>query len=360
MDRIRVGIIGTGYTVGIAGMHVTGYLSRKDECELVALYDTVPGRAARWALEKKLENVTICQSADELLGMVDAVSLCVPNSEHIPLLMKAFAADRHVLCEKPISVDAATAEAALRAEPRGKVHMIGFSYRGIPALRYMKRLLDEGRIGRVYTYRETLGGNRIANPDVKLEWRMRRDTSGSGALADFGCHMIDLCDWLLHETQGPIVQACGMVARSIPTRADIETGEMKPVTNDDSASFTLRLENARAGFLCGQQARRGPPYAGDLRRGRHAPVPGRQAQRGGTVAKAHRRRLRPEGPGGKPAGSAGTGDRTVAERRICGVPACIREGRKPERSLERGAYIQSIVDQTDEACRNGGWIDVKA
>ncbi len=360
MDRIRVGIIGTGYTVGIAGMHVTGYLSRKDECELVALYDAVPGRAAQWAREKKLENVTICQSADELLGMVDAVSLCVPNSEHIPLLMKAFAADRHVLCEKPISVDAATAEAALRAEPRGRVHMIGFSYRGIPALRYMKRLLDEGRIGRVYTYRETLGGNRIANPDVKLEWRMRRETSGSGALADFGCHMVDLCDWLLRETQGPIVQACGMVARSIPTRADIETGEMKPVTNDDSASFTLRLESgALASFVASRLgvARHTLEIYGEggmllFRDDRPNEVEQWLKLMGGGYDPKDRVESLPVPPG------LVTVPWQNAE--FAEFLACIREGRRPERSLERGAYIQSIVDRTDEACRNGGWIDVKA
>ena len=54
MEKIRVGIVGTGYTVGIAGNHAKGYLQNPG-CVLTAVYDIVPGRAAQWAKEKNLE-----------------------------------------------------------------------------------------------------------------------------------------------------------------------------------------------------------------------------------------------------------------------------------------------------------------
>lgn len=360
MNKIRVGIIGTGYTVGIAAMHVTGYQHMKDDCALVALYDIEQGRAAQWAQEKKLTDVVICSSVDELLDMVDAVSLCVPNDQHVPLLLKAFEKGKHVLCEKPISVNADTAQAALDAEPQDKIHMLGFSYRGIPALRYMKQVIDEGKLGRVFTYRETLGGNRIANPDVKLEWRMREDTSGTGALADFGCHMIDLCDWLLHKTQGSICEACGMYGRSITERADIRSGKLKPVTNDDSASFSLRLQNGTiASFV-----------ASRLGVARHTlEIYGE----GGMML------FRDDRPNEveqwfKPL-NAGYDFSTKAE--IIQVPdsfitapwqnaefeefiAAIRFNHKPDRSLARGLYIQKIVDAVAGACEAGSTVEINA
>lgn len=77
MEKIRVGIVGTGYTVGIADNHAKGYLQNPG-CVLTAVYDIVPGRAAQWAKEKNLE-VEICSDYDELLEKVDAVSICLPT-----------------------------------------------------------------------------------------------------------------------------------------------------------------------------------------------------------------------------------------------------------------------------------------
>ena len=65
MEKIKVGIVGTGYTVGMADAHVKGYQYCKEDCELTALYDIVPGRSREWAGEKGLD-VKICDSFDEL------------------------------------------------------------------------------------------------------------------------------------------------------------------------------------------------------------------------------------------------------------------------------------------------------
>ncbi len=350
LEKLRVGIVGTGYTVGIANMHVTGYQSLPEECTITALYDIEEGRAAKWAQEKGL-SVQICTSYEELLGMVDVVSLCVPNNQHIPLLLKAYEAGKHVLCEKPISVNAETALCALEKEPDDRIHQIGFSYRGIPALRYMKQLIDEGRLGKVYTYRETLGGCRIANPQVKLEWRMRKDTSGTGALADFGCHMIDLCDWLLRPTQGKIVEVNGMTGRSVPERQDIRTGEMKPVTNDDHAAFALRLESGTiASFLASR--------LGVIRH--TVEIYGEGGMMLFRDDRPNELELWFKEPSG---GYQGKAEIVQVPENLVTIPwtnaefrdfiHCIRTGEKPERSIERGIFVQSIVDAAEKACNSG-------
>lgn len=135
MEKIKVGIVGTGYTVGMADAHVKGYQYCKEDCELTALYDIVPGRSREWAGEKGLD-VKICETFDELLDSVEAVSIVTPNYAHVPLVIRALEKGKHVLCEKPLSISSdACMEAVSYGKCTDRVKMIGFSYRGIPAVR---------------------------------------------------------------------------------------------------------------------------------------------------------------------------------------------------------------------------------
>lgn len=356
MEKIKVGIAGTGYTVGIANNHVNGYKACSDECELVALYDIVPGRAAQWASEKGLD-VKICQTFDELLDQVDAVSICTPNYAHVPLVIRALEKSKHVLCEKPLSTDAQNCEEALRyAKSTDRITMIGFSYRGIPAVRWMKQQIDEGKLGHIHTWRETLGGCRIANPDVKLEWRMQKDLSGTGALADFGCHMLDLCDWTLHTVSGNICQVQGMTACTIPERDQIFESNRGLVTNDDSAAFNIRFENGTlASFV-----------ASRLGVARHTiEVYGE----GGMML------FRDDRPNEvevwfKPldGGYSGKAEIVQVPQEMVVEPwfnaeikeflQCIRTGKRPERNFARAMYIQQVLDAILESSKTSRTVEL--
>lgn len=245
MNKVKVGIIGTGFTIGIAKQHVTAYQAN-ERVELTAFYDIVPGRAAEWAQKHKIEGVAICESLEELFEKVDAVSVCTPNYTHIELTIKAIEAGKHVICEKPYAM---SYEDGLKAVEFSKKHPgivagIGFNYREIPAVLYMKKLIDEGKIGTVYTVKQEVGGSRIADPTaVKLEWRMQEALSGAGALADFGCHMLDMADYLLADTQGKINEVTAMVSTFIKERDHVDEQGKGPVTNDDCAVFTAKMES---------------------------------------------------------------------------------------------------------------------
>jgi len=244
MKKVKVGIAGTGYTIGIAKAHVNAYMANEN-AQLVALYDIIPGRAKEWAEKMNLKDVTICNSYEELLELVDAVSICTPNNTHADLSIQALKAGKHVLCEKPISDTVEGAQrmvACAEAHPE-LVNMIGFCYRGIPAVAYMKHLIDEGKIGKIFGCTHQLGGGRIADPEgVLLEWRMQKDLSGTGALADFGSHMLDLTDYLLRDTEGEIKEVTALLTTSIKER-NLIGGEGKgPVTNDDTAAFAVKME----------------------------------------------------------------------------------------------------------------------
>lgn len=355
--KIKVGIVGTGYTVGIAGNHVQGYLSCAQDCELVAMYDIVPGRAAQWAKEKEL-NVMICDSYDQLLDQVDAVSICTPNYAHVPMAIRALEKGKHVLCEKPLSTEEESCAQAVRyAKSTDRVKMIGFSYRGIPAVRWMREYIESGKFGTVFTWRETLGGCRIANPDVKLEWRMQQDLSGSGALADFGCHMIDLCDWTLQKVCGDIQAVQGFTNCAIPQREQIFQQGRGAVTNDDSAVFNMQFESgALASFVASR--------LGVLRHTIEVYGEGGMMlfrdDRPGEIE------LWPKEKNGSYSGKPElfqVPEELVTEpwfnAEIAEFIACIKTGKQPQRSFERALYVQRILDKITQSAQTGHTVEMK-
>ena len=149
---VRVGIVGVGNTIGIAGNHIDGYL-RVPEAKITAVYDIIRERAAGYIEKFGLEGAKACESYEELLDLVDAVSICTPNASHIELTVQALKAGKHVLCEKPFGVDALECQKALNyAEMSGRVCMIGLCYRGIPGYMYLKKLIDDGSLGRSFIF----------------------------------------------------------------------------------------------------------------------------------------------------------------------------------------------------------------
>lgn len=102
MEQIRVGIIGTGFTIGIAKSHYDAY-QKCDKTTVTAFYDILPGRSQAFIEKHKIEGVKACETLEEFFSMVDAVSLCIPNCFHADMAVKVMEAGKHVLVEKPFS-----------------------------------------------------------------------------------------------------------------------------------------------------------------------------------------------------------------------------------------------------------------
>ena len=238
---VRIGIIGSGSTIGIAQNHIKAYQCCEDAV-ITAVYDIADGHARSYIEKLEMKDAKACSSLEELFSLCDAVSICTPNVTHVELSVTALKAGKHVLCEKPFAPVPEDCDQAIKcAEETGKVAMIGLCYRDIPGFVYMKQLLDEGVMGRIFFVREEQGGDRIADPEVKLEWRMQKELSGPGALADFGSHMMDICDYLLRDICGPICDITAMQDTCIKEREIIgKPGEMGTVTNDDVACWICR------------------------------------------------------------------------------------------------------------------------
>lgn len=240
---VRIGIIGCGSLIGIARNHIAAYQRCKD-AQITACYDLIEGRAEGYIEKLALTDARACGSLEELFSLCDAVSICTPNCTHADLVVAALKAGKHVLCEKPFAPTVEECSQAIRyARLSGRVAMIGLCYRDIPGLVYMKQLIDEGKMGRIFFVRQEQGGDRFANPKVQLEWRTQADLSGPGALADFGSHMMDICDYLLRDSCGPIAEISCMQSTCIKEReVPGKPGRMGRVTNDDVACWICRTE----------------------------------------------------------------------------------------------------------------------
>ncbi|BCL24078.1 Gfo/Idh/MocA family protein [Streptomyces tuirus] len=183
---------------------------------------------------------------------VDLVDICTPGDSHAEIALAALAAGKHVLCEKPLanSVEEATsmALAAEEAHARGQVAMVGFNYRRVPATAQARRMVAQGRLGRLRHVRVTYLQDWLVDPQFPLTWRLRREQAGSGSLGDLGAHIVDLAQYLVGEPLAGVSALTETFVRErpLPTGATsglsaVTSAGTGQVTVDDAALFTARF-----------------------------------------------------------------------------------------------------------------------
>jgi predicted dehydrogenase len=182
---LRIGIIGAG---GAAlGIHIPGF-RLCPEVEIAAVCDPDPKAA------EKTGAPSVTTSYHDLLARNDipAVVNATPNYLHHEITLEAIARGKHILCEKPLSLDLARATEMLRAaEAAGVIHMTAFTYRYTPALQYMLHLVSSGELGAIRAVRAAY---QMALSGHLLGWRSTKAQAGSGVLADIGSHLIHMVE----------------------------------------------------------------------------------------------------------------------------------------------------------------------
>jgi predicted dehydrogenase len=255
---IRVGLIGAG---SIARAHAIAYASARTYCgpgvppvRLVRLADVDEALAKAAAARLGFEAWTTDWEAVVAGPDVDLVSIATPNVLHAPMAIAAAAAGKHVLCEKPLAATAAEGERMYRAAAAaGVVHAVNFNYRKVPAVRFIARLLREGRIGEVRQFRGVFlqdWGNEARLP---RSWKFARAGAGAGALAGVGSHVIDLARHLVGELERVAATTATWIAeRPVATTSrafEAVGGETPtaPVDVDDSAYVLGRFAGGAIG-----------------------------------------------------------------------------------------------------------------
>ena len=189
--KVRVGIIGTGW---IAEAHLVSYLKQPD-VEIVAGADLVEGKAEAFFKNFNMD-VKCYRSHKEMLDdeslQLDAVSICTYNRTHAECAIYALKKGVNVLLEKPMCVTLEEAVEIIKAEKEsGKVLSIGFQPRMDANMKMIKKIVESGKLGKVY-YIQTGGGRRRGIPTPFGTTFIEDKTAGIGALGDIGCYSLDM------------------------------------------------------------------------------------------------------------------------------------------------------------------------
>jgi predicted dehydrogenase len=190
-SKLRVGVIG----LGMGRAHVDGY-KQHPQCEVVALADTDRQRLAEIADAHKVGGRY--RDAEEMLAKenLDVVSVVTPNKFHKPLTLAALKAGCHVLCEKPMAMNAAEGREMVKAAQKaGKRLMINFSYRFNEQSWALKKEVERGTLGDIY-FARTQWLRRRGLPGFG-GWFGQKELAGGGPLIDLGVHRLDLALWLM-------------------------------------------------------------------------------------------------------------------------------------------------------------------
>lgn len=192
-DTIRVGFIGSG---GIAGTHIK-FLKMVKGVEIIALSDTSQAAMDARIKEHQLQDAKTFTDYKQMLKMkaIDAVSVCTPNFLHYRPTVDALRAGKHVMVEKPMAMSAREAKAMCDAAKKAKkVLSIGFQQRFVPGTSFLRRAVEEGKLGDiVYVRAQALRRRGIPS------WGVfgRKDLQGGGPLIDIGVHIIEVSHYLM-------------------------------------------------------------------------------------------------------------------------------------------------------------------
>jgi predicted dehydrogenase len=194
MKKLRVGVIGTG-GIGV-GAHLTGYEKLADKVEIVAICDIDEAKLTR--ASKRFGVSQTFTDYNEMLQLkdLDAVDVCTPNYMHNPISIAALRAGKHVLCEKPLALNAAQAEEMVEeGKKSGKLFMVGVNNRYRDESQKLKKMINRGELGQIYAART--GWVRRRGVPFWGDWFMEKAKAGGGPLIDIGVHMLDLTRWLM-------------------------------------------------------------------------------------------------------------------------------------------------------------------
>ncbi len=254
---VRVGIIGTGF---MGKAHSNAWLKvnkfftpgatavMKTACDVAE--EPLKAFAANWGWEQTCTDWRkLVESKD-----IDLVDICTPNNTHAEIATAAAKAGKHILCEKPLAMSVAECEGMVKAVKKAGVqNLVSFSYRRVPAVALAKRIVEEGRLGRIFHVRAVYLQDWIIDPEFPLVWRLKKEIAGSGAHGDLNAHIIDMSRWLV----GEIKSLVGMTETFIKERpelaeagAGLSAAKAKgkgEVTVDDATLFLARFENGAVG-----------------------------------------------------------------------------------------------------------------
>jgi predicted dehydrogenase len=234
MKPLGIAIVGCG---GITLQNHLPGIALCAETKVVALCDNNPVTLERASRDTGI--TTTSTNYEEIVQRDDvhAVIIATPNVAHAPIALAAIAAGKHVLSEKPLAMNYADAKKMAETADAANVrHMTAFTYRFVPAMRYLGHLIKEGDLGVPYHYRSC----RLQDWGTRnLGWRQVKKLAGTGELGDMLSHRIDFAQHLV----GPMKR---LVAQ---TKILVHEREGHPSDLDDWVAILAEFHSGATGVL---------------------------------------------------------------------------------------------------------------
>lgn len=256
MQEVNVGLVGYKF---MGKAHSNAYMTVDKFFDLSAkpVMKAVCGRnaeavaefAERWGWESHETDWQALVARDD----IHLVDVGTPGSLHAPIGIAAAKVGKHVYCEKPLANSLDECRQMLDAvRTAGVKHMVNFNYRRCPAVSLAKKMIDAGDIGELRHIRCTYLQDWLVDPSFPMNWRMRKETAGSGAHGDLGAHIVDLARFLVGEFSEVVGQQKTFIterpAEGTSDGITATAGEgTEEVTVDDCSMFLARFAGGALG-----------------------------------------------------------------------------------------------------------------
>lgn len=234
MSTLNIAIIGTG------GISLQNHLPGLALCKDVKVNALCDANAQTLETARQQTGAEIASTDwKEIVTRDDvhAIIIATPNFLHPDIAITAARAGKHILCEKPLALNAEdAARMAAEADQAGVRHMTAFTYRFVPAMRYLHHLVAQGDLGQPYHYRSC----RLQDWGTRnLGWRQQKSLAGTGELGDMLSHRIDFA----HHLVGPMKRIVANVGNLTPVRGGA------PNDTDDWVAILAEFTNGASGVL---------------------------------------------------------------------------------------------------------------
>jgi myo-inositol 2-dehydrogenase/D-chiro-inositol 1-dehydrogenase len=194
MQKIKVAILGAGF---ISDIHLESYHRFVPDAEIVAVYTRSGDKAKEFAKKHG-----ISQWYDDLDRIItesgcDVVDICLPNFLHAKATLKAAAAGKHIIIEKPLAVTLEEADTMIEACKKAGVKlMYAEELCFAPKYERVRQMVNEGAIGEIYMLKQS---EKHSGPHS--DWFYDPERAGGGVLMDMGCHAIAWFRWMLKNAK---------------------------------------------------------------------------------------------------------------------------------------------------------------
>ena len=237
MEKTKVAILGTGF---IGHIHMESYTRFIPEAEVVAVYSNVLDEARAFALSHKVPQYY--DSIDDLLAKsgAEVIDIGLPNFLHHEACMKAAAANKHIIIEKPLAITLEEADEMIDAcKKRGLLLMYAEQLCFAPKYERVRTLVEHGAVGNVYMLKQS---EKHSGPHSA--WFYKKETAGGGVLMDMGCHALGWFRWM--NKRNPVKSVY----------ADVKT-VMHDTECDDNTLVIVEFENGVSALAEDSWARHG-------------------------------------------------------------------------------------------------------